>query len=245
MSRDSTTGKYRNTSNPNGQENVGFLPIWKPNFIVDDTGRVNFGMICLGKRRSGKSQMVKYLYETYLINKYDLVLIYTTEVNAEFYKKFIIGRKYIVTNGDLTKVKKVSSVNTKRKKSGKSPINVLCVFDDTNSRREKFNNDILDIYTKGRHVNISSIYNAQAATLTDNIWRENTDYMLIWRQKRRTFQEYVAENVLAGYLEKDFPSKTKERNHYIALLKKNTFQKYWALVVDDPSENLFRFKAPI
>lgn len=231
------------TKNDKNYGNVPMLDIWKPNFPIDDSKRMNFSMVLLGKRRSGKSNMVKYLYETYMIGKYNLVLIYTTPVNAEFYKKFILGKKVIDTNGDLNKLKKIIQKNSERKKKKRPPINVLCIFDDTNSRKEKFDNDIMDLYNLGRHFNISIVYNAQAATLTDTIWRENADLIFIWKQKTRRFQEYVADNLLSGFLDKDFDSRSKERNFYITLLKKNTKERYWALVVDNIEDNLFRFKA--
>jgi len=226
---------------------------WSPDFIVDDWGCLNFSMILIGKRRSGKSHMTRHLYENYLEDRYDMVYIYTTEGNAEYYKEFIknLGdvnsnkRNKYYTNipQDLVAIQEIIIKNTKRKKLKQRPVNALVIFDDTNSRKEKYDNMILDIYTKGRHANISMVYNSQAVTLIDNTWKENTDLVFIWKIKLTAYREHIVNNILAGTYDIDFTRVRDEKIFYDNVLKKITKEQYRALVVDNNKDLLYFYTA--
>lgn len=221
---------------------------WKPNFPVDDKNRMNFSMMLIAKRRSGKSQLIKYLYEKYWKLRYDFVVIYTTLMNSKFYKDFIVGEHLIYTNNEVDRMKLIMDKNAKRaktKKGRKNPINTLIIFDDTVSRKQRFDADIMDIYTKGRHYNMSIVYATQTPTLVDTVWRENSDLIMMFKMKTRRFQEYVADHVLNGILDVNFQTVKKEKNAYIDILKKATEEKYRCLVVDYVNDELFHFKANI
>ena len=218
---------------------------WKPDFPIDSKKRLNFSMMLIAKRRSGKTELIKYFYEKYWHDKYDLVLVYTTDANAEYYKQWIKGKRQFITNNDLDKIKTAIKFNSNLRKKNRMPVNTLVIFDDTVSRKQKFDEDILNLYTKGRHYNLSIVYSSQTPTLVDNIWKENSDFIFIFKMTTRRYQEYVADNIISGTLDVSFDSKIKERNAYIDLLKRITSKKYRTLVLDMYKEGIFQFIANI
>ena len=114
-----------------------------------------------------------------------------------------------------------------------TPYNILVIMDDTNSRKEKFNAGIQEIYTNGRHSNISICYCTQSTTLIDRNWKGNSDFIFIWDVRATAAREYIVDTLLAGILkDKDFDSKRHEREFYMKLLKKITDEPHQALVVD-------------
>jgi len=215
------------------------------NFPVDNKNRLNFSMILIAKRRSGKTELVRYLYENYWWDKYDLVVVYTIGTTGMYYKSFIKGQALIQEKVDLQEIRLMMARNEKRMKRGKAPINILAIFDDTNTRKQKFDDDLLDVYTKGRHSNISIVYCTQAPTLVDNIWKENSDLIVIFKMKTMRYLEYVAESIVSGILDKEFESRGKERRFYINLIKRLTKEKYRAIVLDLVDDQITSFKAPL
>jgi hypothetical protein len=222
------------------------LKIWEPAFEVDEHNRLNFSLIMIARRRSGKSYLIEYLYKTYWEGHYDFVIVFTTPINAKNFKRYLGSKRgydiYTDPN-DVVRLRKAIDVNTKRKNQGKKPINTLVIFDDTVSLKQKYDKDILNLFTKGRHANLSVVYTTQAPTLVDNNWKGNSDLIFIWKQKTRKNQEYIADNIVNGILDEDFQTVKEEKDAYISILKKATEEKYQFLVIDSVRDDLFFYKA--
>lgn len=214
-------------------------------FPIDSKGYVNFSMMLIAKRRSGKTELIRYLYENYLEKSFDLVVVYSTMPTSSYYKKFISGKKVFITNNDLTKIEKIIKKNGDLMKKGKKIINTLVIFDDTNTNKQKFDERVLDLYTKGRHFNTSIIYSSQAPTLVNNIWKENSDFIIIFKMKTRRYKDYVIENILSGMIDINFKTRSAEKKFYEDLFIKCVEDQYSAMVLDLTDDKVFAFKAPL
>lgn len=226
------------------------LPRWDLKFPIDDNGYINFSMLLIARRRSGKSYLIRHLYLSRLYDKYNMIIIVTTASNMKFYKKFVRQRstqkiKYydcdkIDSLNFLEPIKKLNA-----KKSGKSIVNTLLIFDDTNSRKQRYNEELLHLYTRGRHFNLSIIYTAQSVTLTDTHWRENSDFIILYHVETRNFKEYISKYLIGNPLRISFDTAKKEKQFYIKLLDKITGVKYQSLIIKlFDNGGAYKYKAP-
>ena len=213
----------------------------KYSFPIDTTGRLNFSMMNIAPRRSGKTSFTRYLVKKYFYNKYDLFIVYTTEPNFKDYDAMLPDNSKIYTNlEDLDKIDIIFEKNAESEK----PANVLLIFDDTISLKQTYDSRILDIYAKGRHYNVSIIYNTQSPTMVSNIWKENSDFIFIWDPKTAKRKRYAAENLMAGVDGKIFNKPVEERNHYLKIINEITRKKYHIIVINLVDMKLFWFKPP-
>jgi hypothetical protein len=215
---------------------------WVPAFAIDKHKMMCFSMTVVGSRRRGKSNLIMYLYEYYWKGSFDIVLIYTTETYAEEYRKKI-KTKFIFNSYNEDIIKMFIGINKEIKRRKKKPLNILLLFDDTASKSEKHNSNILDIYCRGRHYNISVVYISQASTMVDNVWKNNSDYMIIFKQNYQLYNKKVVENYIRGFYDIEFKQKWKEKKFYDTLFFKVTNVKYRALVIDFIDEKLYQIKA--
>lgn len=219
--------------------NKAILDKWIPSFPIDEGKRVNFSSILIAPRRSGKTFFIEWLItKGPLKNKYDMILIFTTSNGINEYSKFA-PTKHIYSEFYSPMIDIIKEENSKAEK----PINTLVIFDDSCSRKQKYNDSILDLYTKGRHFNISIIYSVQQGTLVDNAWKENSDFIFIFKQKAFKQKNYIVENIICGMLDVDnnifnITNSKLEKEYYFSILKKVTSQKYHMLVVDLYKDNL-------
>jgi len=216
---------------------------WNKKIPIDQTKRVNFSCILIAPRRSGKTYFIQWLIEKGpLKNKYDLIMVFTTGAQVLTYEEFV-DRKFVF--GDISPEGIMTVINIVRKNnnSNEIPINTLVIFDDTCSRKEKYNRDIAKLYSNGRHSNISVIYSVQDGTLVDNIWKENSDYIFIFKCNGRRHQEYIVDNMIIGLLDKEFNSVSAEKKYYINMFKEITKTEFHMMVVDFIRMDIFWFMA--
>jgi len=219
-----------------------YMPLqnWTKQFPVDKTRRYNFSAIMIAPRRSGKSTLLSYLLKTKLKDKYDLIYVFCS-TDASGYEPYIKKGK-VFTHFIPEAVDILMEVNRDTEK----PANILLIYDDTASMRQKYSHPIEKLFTRGRHHNISVIYLTQDARMVSNLWKSNADLMFIFRQHSYRDQEYVVNNILLGMDEtKQFNNKRTEFNYYLTLLRRETSKKYHMLVVDLTKHKMYWYKADI
>jgi len=215
-----------------------FMYLWNKEFPIDEKKKVCFSMIMIGPRKSGKSFMIKHLLATSLKKRFDQIIVFSTMEGLKFYRQFIPGKMlYDGYKEDI--IEKVRTINAKRKK----PFNILVIMDDTNSKKQKYNSSIQSLYTNGRHSQISVIYCAQMAQLTDNSWKSNSDIILIFDVDTTRAREYVVRNLLSGVIKnKYFDRISDEERYYMNILRKVTEEKHRALVLLPLDHELYHYK---
>jgi hypothetical protein len=221
--------------------NTPKLPVWKPKF---QRGK-NFSMLILASRGSGKSYLTKYLLEYHLRDKYDLfVVISDSDDELENYKEILPGRLFfndfkpeLITN--------LIEMNKKRLQEGKPLLQVLFVFDDKISNKMKYNDELLQLFTRGRHVGISIVFISQSHAFASAAWRNNSDTIIVLKQNAKQARDAINDNILIGSL--DAPDNVNEKKYYMNVMR-NYINKEGDAVVLDFNEgafnNLFQYRAP-
>jgi hypothetical protein len=217
------------------------LPVWKPKF---QRGK-NFSMLVLASRGSGKSYLTKYLLEYHLRDKYDLfVVISDSDDELENYKEILPGRLFfndfkpeIITN--------LIEMNKKRLQEGKPLLQVLFVFDDKISNKMKYNDELLQLFTRGRHVGISIVFISQSHVFASAAWRNNSDTIIVLKQNAKQARDAINDNILIGSL--DAPDNVNEKKYYMNVMRNYINKEGDAIVLDfneGAFNNLFQYRAP-
>lgn len=218
---------------------------WKPKFPKDKNNRICFSMLMLAPRYGGKSYMIKHFYEKYWHNTFDNFVVYATEPTIDYYKTFMKYKRIttFVDNEDMSKIRKTKRIAALRKKKKLKPLNVLMIFDDTASRRQRYNEEIMKLYTTGRHYNISIVYTSQAPALSDTVWRENSDILVLFRPNSKKYVDTIIEDVVSGiYPEFVVLKRSAERLKYTQLFLRATNKQYKACVLIYRDRKMFSYR---
>jgi len=220
---------------------VMYIDRWNMKFPLDENKKVNFSSMIIAPRRSGKTYFINWLLHNPLKNKYDMIFIFTTSSGVSEYKKMNIPLRNvkIYANYMPEVIEMVKKTNT----GTDNPANILMIFDDSCSRKQKFDDEILDLYTKGRHFNISIIYSVQTATLVDNIWKDNSDFIFLFKPRTSKQRLYIVENLISGMMDIDFDKISEEKKFYKNVLKAVTDISHTMMIIDMVEQAIFHFKA--
>ena len=205
----------------------------------DKKGRINFSSIFIAPRRSGKTTLIKYFVTNILFGEFDRIFVFTSSTGIEEYSEWL-PKKFIFPTFRNDVVKKIMNIN-----SGKKKANVLIICDDSCSRKQKFDNELLSLYTMGRHYAISIMYATQTPTLVDNIWKENSDFIFIFKQKIYKNKEYIINTILLGLTNENLVGRKKEFNYYMNLMNNiHAGDGYNVLVANLYKMNIEWFRTP-
>ena len=166
------------------------LKVFDPvkDIINTDKNVKNASITIVGKRRSGKSELIRALY--YKLKDYYktfYLCTHTYETNKDFWK-FIDPRNVIigVNEARLNKImeEQVAEIN---KAGSKDKAPYICViFDDIINSESgvRYSDFISNIYANGRQYNIMNILATQSLKKVSKHVRDNTDITICYRPKR-------------------------------------------------------------
>ncbi len=222
----------------------------KWDFNVVKNGNL-FAMLIIGSRRSGKSNMVKFMFKLAKFTKYyDYFLVFCNSGEVrDFYAEFVPGSLFF-DDFNEEYFQRVFKMSEEYRIKG-TPKKFLAIFDDSVGSDEKLSDSIMQIYNTGRHHNISIIFCSQRLFLTNTSARNNSDAVLIGKSKSSGEKKYIIETFLNGLLDdEEIPKGRREKQMYNSIIKKYTVD-YNFLVLDfsnDQSnafyDTVFYFKAP-
>jgi hypothetical protein len=161
---------------------------------------VNKTVALLGKRNSGKSQLLRYIVKQTKNQLSKVFVISPTEIVNNFYKG-LVDDKCIFDKWNENWVEelitKMTEVSSKTKNQ-----NVLLILDDVCSDTN-FNtsNTFKKIFTRGRHIFISIIITCQYMHQLPRITRSNLDYILAGQMNAMSTQ-ILADEFLYGSIER-------------------------------------------
>jgi hypothetical protein len=193
-----------------------------------------FAMVVIGARRSGKSYMIKHLYTHYLKNRYDITIVFTTVANKPFYDEFIRSKASDGTvfvgppSSDFIDV--IDEIQSKFVGMGKKKMKYLVIFDDLISQSVKQDESMSEIFTRGRHSNISMIFASQAVSRLHTTWRGNVDYAVIFNVIRGSEREFIIKEYLFDMEKRDAIALLDSRTKHTAIVKDctdETGEKYY------------------
>jgi hypothetical protein len=161
--------------------------------------------LVIGSSGSGKTQTVYNIWKN--MKCFTKVYLYAKDLKEPIYMHMIeemeklgkkLGTQLITYSDDIEQVKELSYFDSSQ--------NNLVIFDDmmnemkgSKKKGEKTASDrILDIYTRGRHQNVSSLFVSQSYFKTNIIVRQNTDYVFIkkiasTKDLNRIISEYAVD----------------------------------------------------
>lgn len=212
------------------------LSKWKPVFKKGDY----FSMVITASRNSGKTYLIKHLLDKYLIKQYDIIIFVSDSPDTveEFEH---ITKAIFLTSMNFTIINKISNVNKDREE----PLRTLLIYDDKIGNETKYDDNLMQLFTRGRHLNLSIIFASQAKKLMDNSWLNNSDYIVLLKQNSAQQKRVILENVLMGTI--DMEDEKEEKLLLKRIMAKYMAEKGDAIVInnkDRTNDNLFYYRAP-
>lgn len=242
------------------EQDLTNLSTWVPKFDREHP----FSMLVVSSRNGGKSYFLKYLCVNVFPRTYNIVII----VNNSPDEKKQLSNLFVNQkndNGVPTVVKtydtfpvglfnKLKENYEERIEKELPPLEILVLFDDQ-STSEKNNDDVVSIYTRGRHINISACFLVQSLTLVSTLVRGNSDLCCITKLKSPELREKIIKNSLSGSIELPTDTKASEENKFYRDLLAQYCKNQGDFLIRDyrePSQRgnqekeqeLFQFRAP-
>ena len=200
----------------------------------------NFSAIICGSRRSGKSYLLKYLFKKFKFNdKFDYICVICGSSELNNYQEYIKGDLFFdeFEGGIIDRLFLLSEYFQQNGKSKK----FLVILDDTISNDQKFNEALNNVFSRGRHANISLFLTTQKLSMSSTISRTNCDIVFLGCAKSSMEKKAYISNFLDGEIE--FPEGVRQDKALIKIIKENT-QDFNFLVVDYSGDNiLFKYRA--
>lgn len=148
---------------------------------------------CIGASRSGKTTMMKYLYNTYF--KKHCTMMFTMNPQAAIYEDF--GPKILTSEEYFPELMKEAH-----------EINTLCdnkfpfcfISDDFVNVKIKHDPEIVRALTIYRNANVSSIWSFQGRTLMSAVGRNQINYICVFKQQTPMEWENVIKEFLSMWL---------------------------------------------
>ena len=205
------------------------LLTWESNF---KKGK-HKSILVIGARNTGKSYFIKHLYQKKLKKLYDTVIVFSNSILSGFYQEFIDSE--LIFSEYTAEVIEALEESQKEmiSRCGKA-LNVLIIFDDCISSKNKHDEMLRQCFTRGRHnpMNLTVLFSTQIATLADPSWRMNTDLLFITKQKGQGSKSHITKFFMSGlYDDEDMIGYKNETKFLNDLLKRRTLD-YHMLCVD-------------
>ena len=168
-----------------------------------DFSILNKTILAVGKRRSGKSELVRYLVKNEKDEFKKIFVFSPTEAVHTFYGDFVdkdcIYHTY--EDGLIDKmIEKLSVANANKNSSNAS--HVLVILDDLiNDIDFHHANGLKKLFSRGRHVFITTIVISQYIYAVPPIVRTNADYIFCGQQNKRSV-EIMTDEYLSPSMEK-------------------------------------------
>jgi hypothetical protein len=230
------------------------LKQWKPS-----RERVPFACLLLASRNSGKSHLIRTLWTKVWYRKFKLVVVFCGSDHDEAYPTFLPGRLFFQTfRRDV--VDRLKKLNEARAAANQPQLPVLFILDDCSESRERYDDELRSLYTRGRHWNFSVVFASQGIQLSDTVARNNADFVILGLQRGAAGRALAIDNFLKGLPETDdlpiidtdgVRKRMTETQYLNTLYKKNTANYSFIVVTtSDPSATDFkdivlRYKSPI
>lgn len=157
----------------------------------------NASITIIGKRRSGKSNLIRDLYhklKSYYKTFYLCTNTYAT--NKDFWK--FIDPRNIIIGIDEARLSKIIDEQTEainKEKTREDAPYVCIIFDDiiTSETGVRYSDFISSLYANGRQYNIMSILATQSLKKVSKHARDNTDITICYRMKNLEDRKAVVE----------------------------------------------------
>ena len=155
-----------------------------------------FLIILQGMKRSGKSVLIKHICWSYRNHFAYIVVFSGSELVNEAYGAFL-PKKYIHSEYDSEVMRSIIE-KQKKFKQAKKDVHCLIIFDDClgegfDWRKPTVNPELVTLATSNRHYNISIAICSQSPRLIPPTWRNNADYIFLFRHLNQAIGDLYAQ----------------------------------------------------
>ncbi len=183
---------------------------WRPKEFFKKNN-TNNTIAIIGPRRSGKSVLIRYLYQKFWKKQFDMTIVFTKcPSTADFYNEFIEsynGDGELVRdegfNPDIFNI--IKEQQTERIVKGEKSLKILMILDDAVDKKLRNTQEFSDIFLMGRHdsFNIQLVFASQSATALNPEQRENLDLLISFRLNLRSDKDRVFKEFIGGMIDDD------------------------------------------
>lgn len=197
-----------------------------------------YSMILAAIRRSGKTTMIKYIYPM-LKKQYDFVVFLSNSIHNNVYDFVQTPLKFKDYNSEL-----IDDIMTFQEKSG-NLFRWCIIMDDLVSYKNKNDDSLMQLYVRGRNVNITVIVSSQSTTLINKNNRGNSDFVVIGNNPSAEYRETVIKAFLMGAIKvpKDINTKNSKLEYLHKYILHHT-KNYGFLIMDNINHQIYKFRTP-
>lgn len=218
------------------------VPKWKPKFKKN----MHFAMLIFASRNSGKSYLLRHLIRDYLKKLYDIFVIVSDSPDTKRdFQPCMPDSTIYLNDMNYAIIDRMSLVNKQREAEKKDPLNMLIIMDDKVGNDVKNDQNLLQLFTRGRHLNISVIFSSQAKSLASPTWLNNADFTICLKSNSAQQKRTVLENILKGTIDCD--EEKTENSILRQIVREYCSNQGDALVIDNAAKsanNLHWYRAP-
>jgi len=150
-------------------------------------------VVLVGASRSGKSCMMKYLYNTHF--KKNITMMFSMNHHADIYKDF--GEKILCCDEYHPElIREAHEIN----RLTDNAFDFCFIFDDYISTAAKNDPDITRLLTLFRNASLNSIFSSQGRTLISAVGRNSANWVCVFKQQTPLEWENVIKEFLQMYL---------------------------------------------
>lgn len=191
----------------------------------------NFSCVISASRRSGKSELIKHIIKENKFNDiFDHIVVFcSTYDTMEKYQEIIKGDLFF-TEYDENIINNMMMLSEKYKKKNKEKY-YLIIFDDMINDVSKLNNNIISLFSKGRHYNFSVIFSTQKLSALSTCIRNNCDFFLFGLNKNNKEVMFILEEYLNGLANDKERDNIDEKKFYRTIVDKYTID-YNFIIID-------------
>ena len=167
---------------------------------------LNSTIVLCGRRKSGKSRLLRYILAK---NKHLFKAIFCicpTESILPFYKDFIKKENIFESYSEKWTeklIEKMTKLNAD--KSDKEASHVLLILDDVAADHNfHASKSFRKIFVRGRHLKITIIITAQYPYMIPPVARVNADYMIVGQMNQQSLEIITSEYLAGDMNRKDF-----------------------------------------
>ena len=193
----------------------------------------NFSILLNAKSKSGKSTLIRYLYNNYLKNNFDIVILFTDNEINKLYD--FVDYENIYNDYHYHIVKTLFLIQ----KETNNKYKILFIFDDYIAKPGLKECRILkNLFARGRNSNMSVIYSTQYINLVSRSNRLNSNYLFVLNATQPSNNLMLYKDYLETY------TKIFNKHNYNDMLIKFT-NDYHILISDYMNSKLYTYKVPI
>lgn len=172
-------------SNNNEQNNNNVYPAeWDPSSAFSRGN--HFMLSILGPSESGKSYLMRDIFiKGKFAGLFDIFIVFShsldNAIEADFFANFVPGGLHFKEYKPEV-MTKLFEIQERYMANKRRYLNILIIFDDCVSVKQKYSDEILQTFIRGRNKGMSIIFASQAPQLMNSIWRTNSHYVILTRE---------------------------------------------------------------